>query len=171
MNLNIDLLYFLNRLTSISGLVSMICVFLSGIFAFAIFPIFFVYYAYTHVTQRMYFFALIFSTLLTTWLLAEGIKRIIKIPRPYITHNTIHTFTHSSGYSFPSEHAAVYSALAFLAFSIDIRLGIITTVVAFLIGISRINLGVHYPIDVVTGWIVGILVAILFTHFFKTYLW
>ncbi len=170
MNINIDLLYFLNRLTSVSGIVSMISVFVSGIFAFAVFPIFFCYYAYTHTAQKMYFFALIFSTLLTSWLLSESIKRITKIPRPYITHNTIHTFTHSSGYSFPSEHAAVYSALAFLAFSIDIRLGIITTIVAFIIGISRINLGVHYPVDVLVGWIVGILVAFVFTHFFKIYL-
>lgn len=168
---NIDLLYFLNRLANVSGIVSTLSVFVSGIFTFVIYPIFFCYYAYTHVTQKMYFFALTFSTLLTSWLLSETIKRITKIPRPYVSHNTIHTFTHSTGYSFPSEHAAVYGALAFIAFSIDFRLGIITTIVAFLIGISRVNLGVHYPIDVLVGWIVGILVALVFTYFFKTYLW
>lgn len=168
---NIDLLYFLNRLANASGIVSTLSVFVSGIFTFVIYPIFFCYYAYTHVTQKMYFFALTFSTLLTSWLLSETIKRITKIPRPYVSHNTIHTFTHSTGYSFPSEHAAVYGALAFIAFSIDFRLGIITTIVAFLIGISRVNLGVHYPIDVLVGWIVGILVALVFTYFFKTYLW
>lgn len=169
--INIDILYFLNRLASTSGIISTLSVFISGIFAFIVFPVFFCYYAYTHAAQKMYFFALIFSTLLTSWLLAETIKRITKIPRPFITHNTIETFTNPHGYSFPSEHAAVYSALAFIAFSIDFRLGIITSIVAFVIGISRISLGVHYPVDVLTGWVLGIVVALIFTHFFKIYLW
>lgn len=168
---NFLLLKFLNDISNSSPIIGGISSFISGWFTFIIFPVFFCYYTFSHVSQKMYFFSLTFSTLLTTWIFAEGIKRILKIPRPFVTHDTINSLASATGYSFPSEHSAVYSALAFIAFSVDIRLGIITSIVALVIGITRINLGVHYPIDVLVGWIIGILIAFVFTYFFKTYLW
>lgn len=68
-------------------------------------------------------------------------------------------------WSFPSGHAtesaAVYRTLAYMLAGIQKRMGvkILTYAVGisapFLIGISRVYLGVHWPTDVVSGWALG----------------
>ena len=68
-----------------------------------------------------------------------------------------------SGYSFPSGHAmnafTVYGILTFLLWRhIFNRTGrslllLFSTFVVFMIGISRIYLGVHYPSDIIGGYL------------------
>ena len=70
-------------------------------------------------------------------------------------------------YSFPSGHAMnsiiFYFSLVILLFTfiknriIRIVLIIISSLLTILIGISRIYLGVHYPSDVLGGYVVGII--------------
>ena len=69
------------------------------------------------------------------------------------------------GYSFPSGHATnamtFYGSLAFLLWShIPTRQGrtiliVFSASMIFLIGLSRIYLGVHYPSDVIAGYFAG----------------
>jgi undecaprenyl-diphosphatase len=69
-------------------------------------------------------------------------------------------------WSFPSGHAtesaAVYLTLALMFASTQTRLGVkivahtIAIAVAFLIGVSRVYLGVHWPTDVIVGWTLGV---------------
>ncbi len=70
------------------------------------------------------------------------------------------------GYSFPSGHTlnstVTYGLLALVAWRA--RLAVlarraavaIAVVLPFLIGLSRIALGVHYPTDILGGWLAGI---------------
>ena len=63
-------------------------------------------------------------------------------------------------YSFPSGHStnsvAVYSSLA--AYRKNRILTIIGIALPLLIGVSRFCLGVHYPTDVLFGWLLGLIV-------------
>ena len=72
-----------------------------------------------------------------------------------------------TSYSFPSGHAMVSSAfvgvIILLLWNTRYRvpaivLGFLAT---FLIGVSRVYLGVHYPSDVLAGWCVGLVWAAL----------
>jgi undecaprenyl-diphosphatase len=57
--------------------------------------------------------------------------------------------------SFPSGHATNMAAVAVTLYGVNPILGGIGTLVAALVGYSRVYVGVHYPSDVLGGWILG----------------
>lgn len=64
--------------------------------------------------------------------------------------------------SFPSDHAALFFALATTLFFVSHRLGVFAYVYVFLvICVTRIYLGYHYPSDVLAGALLGISAAFL----------
>ena len=91
-------------------------------------------------------------------LLENALKFSIQRPRPPPFFGTDPTT-----YSFPSGHAlfslCVYGALAAVLGGTSARRAIIWPFLAFLvvaIGGTRIYLGVHYPSDVIAGYLIGI---------------
>ena len=96
------------------------------------------------------------------------IKNTVKRPRP----DVLFRLSFESGYSFPSAHTMV--ATCFYGFIIYLILNqvknkkiknistLLLSLLIFLIGISRIYLGVHYATDVIAGFIFGIIVLVLF---------
>ena len=70
---------------------------------------------------------------------------------------------HAQGYSFPSGHstgaAATYVSLPL--YRRRRRLTAAAVVIPFLVGLSRVCLGVHYPTDVLAGWALGLLAVFL----------
>lgn len=110
---------------------------------------------------------LIWINLASTALLNKILKHIVQRPRP-IEHRIID----ESGYSFPSGHsmvcAAFYGFLIYLIYknvkNKYLKWGLITilSLLIFLIGTSRIYLGVHYTSDVLAGFLVAISYLIIF---------
>jgi undecaprenyl-diphosphatase len=71
--------------------------------------------------------------------------------------------------SYPSGHSAQNAALYLLiALLIDRRLLWIAAPLAILIGLSRVVLGVHWPTDVLGGWMEGAAFALLGVHVSRT---
>jgi undecaprenyl-diphosphatase len=62
--------------------------------------------------------------------------------------------------SFPSNHAVNSSVLATLAILYMPRLWLPAAALVLLIGLSRVYVGVHYPLDVLGGSALGIVVAL-----------
>ncbi len=65
----------------------------------------------------------------------------------------------SEAYSFPSSHASNMGASMYLLSMAFRPWTPLFLVIAFLVGLSRIYLGLHYPSDVLTGYAFGILVG------------
>ncbi len=91
----------------------------------------------------------------------QGMKLLFTRPRPTLWQSLIQ----ETSYSFPSGHAlgasVVYGFLAYLLIRRYPRRshlvsGIAITIIG-LIGLSRLYLGVHYPTDILAGYIVGLL--------------
>lgn len=61
----------------------------------------------------------------------------------------------SSAYSFPSSHAANMGASMFLLSVYFRRWTWAFVTIALLVGLSRIYLGLHYPSDVLGGYVLG----------------
>ena len=109
------------------------------------------------------------GTVIGGWLVNSGIKALVGRPRPTIVPH----LTEAGGASFPSGHsfnsAVVYLAIA-LAFAAmsprqPVRLTIIAAaaILSMAIAFSRVWLGVHFPSDVIAGWLGGVGWALLAT--------
>ena len=62
-------------------------------------------------------------------------------------------------YSFPSTHATNIFGAAFFLAQMFRRLAPLIFVIAAVVGYSRIYIGVHYPLDVIGGAAIGLLIA------------
>ena len=64
-----------------------------------------------------------------------------------------------SGKSFPSAHASDTAAAATVVAWAAPAVTPVALVIVALVGVSRVYLGVHYPSDVVAGWVLGAAIA------------
>lgn len=113
--------------------------------------------------QRQYRAALfLVAATLGGLVLNSGLKTLIDRPRPDVVPHLapVHTASFPSGHSMLS--AVVYLTLgALLAQMMEGRLMklyfvVVALVLSFLVGVSRVYIGVHYPSDVLAGWTAGL---------------
>ena len=79
--------------------------------------------------------------------------------RPFVDHEVNLLFYHPTDSSFPSNPATVGFSVAAAIWLYNRRLGALLLVLATLFGLSRIYCGVHYPLDVIAGALLGALSA------------
>jgi membrane-associated phospholipid phosphatase len=95
--------------------------------------------------------------LLTSGLLNNIVKLMFGWPRPYWVSDQVKGLAHESTFGLPSGHAQ--NALAMwgaLAIALRRRWAVIALgVLIFLISLSRLYLGVHFPSDVLAGWAIA----------------
>ncbi len=98
------------------------------------------------------------GTLIISQILVQSIKRLVNRPRPYKSISIANvTQPPTCAYSFPSGHTACAFAIAFSYASGIPSLFLPLMLLAFIIGMSRIILGYHYPTDVLIGMLLAYL--------------
>ncbi len=102
---------------------------------------------------------LVLLSAILAWCASQILKFAFHIERPFVTLNEVTALFAESGYAFPSGHATFFMALAFAIFLIHRTIGSWFIVAAIFIGLARIIAGVHYPVDILGGFVLGIMVA------------
>ncbi len=109
--------------------------------------------------------AIILSRLIFT----EIIRWLWFRPRPFIDQAVNSLIAHENTGSFPSGHAAFFFALAGVIYFFNRRAGHWLVGAAVLISLARVFVGVHYPLDILAGAVVGIFSGWLVWRIYQYY--
>lgn len=107
--------------------------------------------------KKFNYYALIaLSLILSRGILTETIRFIYARLRPFIALGFNPLIVEIDRGAFPSGHAAFYFALAGVMFLLNKKLGWRFIGAAALMGLARVFVGVHWPLDIIGGAVVGL---------------
>lgn len=126
-----------------------------------IFSVAFAVSFYLFIKKRYKFLGVLLASLATAGVAVEIMKKIFARERP----DQIYALVSGDGFGFPSGHSTLalvfYGILVYFIFVSDNKLShkisalIIGVLLTVLVGCSRMYLGVHWPSDVLGGYILG----------------
>ncbi len=99
---------------------------------------------------------------------AHVLKPLIERPRPCVALPDVHRLVGiKRSFSFPSAHAANFFAAATLLNYFYPKYRWVYYTAAFLVALSRVSIGVHYPLDIIAGGILGACCALFVIYSWK----
>ena len=95
----------------------------------------------------------------SAWIIATILKLAISAPRPFLILSDVAPLFPKDGSAFPSGHASFFGGFAISLVLSKAKGARWYALGALLIGLARIAAGVHWPADILTGFLVGVVVA------------
>lgn len=87
---------------------------------------------------------------------AEVLKYICGTSRPFMNGAVEALISIRANGAFPSSHTAALAALATVLLPKQRELGLILLLGSIVVGACRILVGVHYPVDILGGFVLGV---------------
>jgi len=116
-------------------------------------------------------FLLVILTLPIVVLIIMGIHMFVVEPRPFVTYHLTPLYPYNPDASFPSRHASFMAVIAGAYIYFKSKWSALFLIFMLWVGISRIYVGIHYPLDILGGFIVGIIsliISVQLVKFLKT---
>lgn len=127
--------------------------------AVILYPLVLIYRCLRYRNERALICVIFISVLLACGLSAL-IGHLLPTQRPFFDGIVTAYLPHAPNYSFPSDHTTLSCTIAFgFIWGRRYLLGTGLLVLGLLIGLSRVYLGIHYPLDIVGGCVLGFLCA------------
>ena len=111
--------------------------------------------------ENLFFSLSAISVILARGIIVEIIRFFYDRPRPFEALGIEPLILNNGAPSSPSGHAAFFFALALAVFFTNKKWGYWFFAGALLIGIARIFIGIHWPLDILAGAAVGLISAFL----------
>jgi undecaprenyl-diphosphatase len=112
--------------------------------------------------KRIYYFALIsLPVILSRGIITETIRFFYKRERPFSSLDFSPLVSADAFDSFPSGHAAFFFALAMSVYFINRKAGTWFFILVCLVAIGRVCAGIHWPLDILGGAVIGVICAFL----------
>ncbi len=169
--MNQDLFFYLNNLAGKFACFDSIVIFIAQYLAYWLVAAFFAL-VILEKDKKKKFKMLIFSILsifLSRIVITEIIRYFYFVSRPFVNNNVFQLIFHETSGSFPSGHAAFFFALAMAVYFFKKKWSIVFFAGAILIGLARIIAGVHWPLDILGGAVIGVISFVLVAKFFKKF--
>lgn len=97
-----------------------------------------------------------------SFMLVSVVRKLLNAPRPYETWNIIPLILKNTrGQSMPSRHVFSATIISMAILRLNLILGIFFLILSLVIALCRVLGGVHYPRDVMAGFLVGIVCGLL----------
>lgn len=110
---------------------------------------------------------LVFGSSGLAYVVSKILKILIHADRPFVEFSNVQALFPESGFAFPSSHMIFFSALAVAIFLLHKKAGYVFILFALLIGLARIVAGVHFPFDILGGFILGAGISYLVAYLAK----
>lgn len=120
--------------------------------------------------QKLSFFTFLLLTLVISGVILATFRYVYASPRPFLVLNFEPLIAHDNSESFPSGHVIFFFTAAFAVYFFNKKAGYWLSVTAFIVGLGRIFVGVHWPSDVLGGAIFAFLSAYLARALLKSQL-
>ena len=101
--------------------------------------------------------------------LVSMLRILFQRPRPFIKNSVNLLLTHSQTFSFPSGHATLFFGLSTIVYCYNKKIGIFFFLASFLIALARVFTGLHWPLDILGGAMLGVLCGFL-VHYLSPHL-
>jgi undecaprenyl-diphosphatase len=96
------------------------------------------------------------------YLLVKLIPGLYNRRRPFAEYGLQNLVKQREDHAFPSTHTASSLIISLVVLKISFELGIIMLVLAVITAFTRIMVGVHYPSDILGGWLIALMLYFLF---------
>lgn len=163
--MNNNIFYFFYNLSHQSEGLDKFVVFVAETLPYIVI-IFALVFIFFYLKNSKIFFWVFFSGIFA-WVCAYVLKLIFHTTRPFLALPDVTPLWVEGGYAFPSGHATFFMALAVAIYLSHKKAGYVFMTFAFLIGLARITAGVHFPIDILGGFVLGAGVAYLINYLYS----
>ena len=95
----------------------------------------------------------------SAYLVAKLASHLYYNPRPFVLGHFKPLISHKANNGFPSHHALLVSAIAAVVLLFSWRISSVLWILTLFVGISRVYVGVHHPVDIIGSIFISVMVV------------
>ncbi|MCK5286111.1 MAG: phosphatase PAP2 family protein [Candidatus Pacebacteria bacterium] len=166
--MNEKIFYYLNNFALQNELFDTLVIFIADWLIWWMFFGIIVLFLYKQITINQ-FLKIIFCSVII-WGISWVTKQLYFSPRPFLELSNVKLlFEHGFNNSMPSGHTVLATSLAMTTYLYNKKAGVAFLLCSVLVGLSRIVVGIHWPLDILIGLLLGVTGILILNKFLNKF--